>query len=118
MAAQPFDPDKMELRDAPEAIAEGVGSIYETGYFSATGSTLLYRAHIERSYQLTWFDRQGNATGKAGDPGEISNPRVSPDGTGDLRTDSRSWPSRAFITSGNPRGHSAWLASSVVRQTD
>jgi Tol biopolymer transport system component len=34
-----------------------------------------------RTYQLTWFDTQGRPTSTVGEPGSISNIRLSPDGT-------------------------------------
>jgi Tol biopolymer transport system component len=83
LMAQPFDPARQELSGSPSAIAEQVGSAYETGYFSASPRALVYRATLApRESQFTWFDRQGKASEKVGDPGQIGNTyRLSPDGT-------------------------------------
>ena len=82
LMAQPFDPATLELSGEPAPVARGVGSIYQTGYFSATAETLAYRTSASiRDSQLTWFDRQGKPLGTAGEPGSISNVRISPDGT-------------------------------------
>ena len=82
LMAQPFDPAALELSGEPAPVARGVGSIYQTGYFSVSPETLTYRTSASiRDYQLTWFDRQGKPVGTAGEPGSIANVRVSPDGT-------------------------------------
>jgi Tol biopolymer transport system component len=83
LMAQPFDPAKQELSGSPTPIAEQVGSTYETGYFSASPRALVYRATLApRESQFTWFDSQGKAGEKVGDPGEIGNIfRLSPDAT-------------------------------------
>jgi len=82
LVAQPFDPARLELSGNPSPLARGVGSVYQTGFLSATSSVLLYRTSTSiRDYQLTWFDRQGKATGTVGEPGSILQIRISPDGT-------------------------------------
>ncbi len=81
LVAQRFDPDRLELSGEPSAVVEGVGSVYESGYFSPSPSALIYRASNSiRDYQLTWFDRQGKPVGTVGEPGPVSAPWVSPDG--------------------------------------
>jgi Tol biopolymer transport system component len=80
--AQAFDPTKLELSGDVSPVAERVGSVYETAYFSASPASVVYRtSNSIRSYQLTWFDTQGRPTGTVGEPGSISNLRLSPDGT-------------------------------------
>jgi Tol biopolymer transport system component len=82
LMAQPFDSAKLELSGEPVPVAEEVGSSYETGYFSATVNALVYRTSPQnREVQLIWFDRQGMVVGKVGEPGNIGNGRLSPDGT-------------------------------------
>jgi Tol biopolymer transport system component len=82
LMAQPFDPAKLELSGNPSPVVRGVGSVYQTGFFSAAGNALLYRTSASiRDYQLTWFDRQGKAAGTVGEPGSIAQVRISPDGT-------------------------------------
>jgi len=48
---------------------------------SADGRLLVYRPATSRPSQLLWFDRSGNMLGRAGDPGEYYQPRISPDGS-------------------------------------
>ena len=83
LVAQPFDPARLELSGSPSPIAEQVGSVYESGYFSASPRALVYRtAPAASESQFTWFDSQGKAGEKVGDPGTIGAIfRLSPDGT-------------------------------------
>jgi Tol biopolymer transport system component len=82
LMAQTFDPDKLELSGEATPVAERVGSVYETAYFSASPSAVIYRtSNPGRAYQLTWFDSQGKPGAKIGEPGSISNARLSPEGT-------------------------------------
>ena len=82
LMAQAFDPAKLELTGEATSIAEGVGSVYETGTFSSAASALVYRpTRALRDFQLTWFDRQGKVLGKVGEPAAISHLRLSPDGS-------------------------------------
>ena len=82
LMAQPFDASAMKLSGDAVPVASDVANINPYPVFSAssTGSTLVYRARdpaTER--QLTWFDRQGNAGGKVGDPGAREQIALSPD---------------------------------------
>jgi eukaryotic-like serine/threonine-protein kinase len=82
LMVQAFDPSRLELSGEPQPIAEGLGTVYETGYFSASGNALVYRtSRATRDYQLTWFDPQGKPMGTAREPGTIASPRFSPDGS-------------------------------------
>jgi eukaryotic-like serine/threonine-protein kinase len=82
LMAQDFDAAKLELHGEPAAVADRVGSAYETGHFSSTPSVLVYRGQAPLSdFQLTWFDAQGKMIGKVGDPEGILTPRLSPDGS-------------------------------------
>jgi eukaryotic-like serine/threonine-protein kinase len=82
LMSQSFDPDKLELSGEPTAIAGQIGAGYETGFFSASASTVVYRTLSSNPYsQLTWYDRQGKVTGTVADPGYIEDPVISPDGT-------------------------------------
>jgi Tol biopolymer transport system component len=84
LMAQPFDPARMELSGEPVAIAEGVDSNVESAEamfsVSQTG-TLVYLAGRASRMVLTWFDRLGHRGATLGEPGEYSQPAVSPDGT-------------------------------------
>jgi serine/threonine protein kinase len=81
LMAQSFDASKFELIGEPAPIAEQVGSAFETGHFAVGPDVLVYRGQTHSSgFQLTWYDAQGKAVGKAGDPGGVMNPHLSPDG--------------------------------------
>jgi Tol biopolymer transport system component len=82
LMAQPFNPAKLELSGDPSPVVRGVGSVFQTGFFSAAGNALVYKTSGSlRDFQLTWFDRQGKAGGPVGEPGSITQVRISPDGT-------------------------------------
>jgi serine/threonine protein kinase len=82
LMAQEFDANKLELRGEPEVVAEGVGSVFQTGLFTAAGSSVVYRTALtENNVQATWYDRQGHLLQKVGEPGPIEFLRLSPDGT-------------------------------------
>ncbi len=82
LMAQSFDPARLQLSGEPVPVVRGVGSIYQTAYFSVSSDTLAYRTSASiREYQMTWFDRQGKTVGTAGEPGSIANVSISPDGT-------------------------------------
>ncbi len=84
LLAQPFDPGRLELSGDPVPVGEGID--YEAGFFRAvfaasSGSMLAYQAGgADSSAQLTWFDREGKALGKVGEPGEYADIALSPDG--------------------------------------
>jgi Tol biopolymer transport system component/predicted Ser/Thr protein kinase len=84
LMAQPFDPDKLELRGEPVPIAEGVDSFSSASYglFSVSeAGALVYRVGAGLKLKLTWLDQTGNPAGTLGEPGEYAHPAVSPDGT-------------------------------------
>jgi Tol biopolymer transport system component/predicted Ser/Thr protein kinase len=85
LMAQPFDSARLELSGSPSPIAEQVGSTFETGYFSVSPRALAYRTtSAPRESQFTWYDSQGKAAEKVGDPGHVVSVgglRLSPDGT-------------------------------------
>jgi serine/threonine protein kinase len=74
LIALPVDPAGLQPRGDPIEIAQGVDS------FSASAAgTIVFRA--SRSGRLTWFDRQGTATGTAWSPGPYNEVALSPDAT-------------------------------------
>jgi len=83
LVAQAFDPRKLELSGDPVPVAGGVGSFPNANFamfsLSATG-VLVYRGEGLVHQQLTWFDPQGTSMGTLGEPGQYSNPALSPDG--------------------------------------
>jgi Tol biopolymer transport system component len=81
LMAQPFDAAKLALKGSPSVVAERVGTVYQTGFFSATRDVLVYRtAATAPGYQFTWVDEQRKPRGTVGEAGLIGNPRISPDG--------------------------------------
>ena len=84
LLAQPFDDKRMTLAGEPVPVAEQVaaddGPAF--GYVSAseTGS-LVYLTAPGRNLQLTWFNRQGEVTGKAAESEGFDIVRLSPDGS-------------------------------------
>ena len=100
LMAQPFDPAGMELSGEPVQVVRGVGSVFQTGFFSATSSTLMFRPSASvRDYQLTFFDRQGKIIETPGEPANITTPKISPDQTAVAY---RRW-------SSNLTGYDIWL---------
>jgi serine/threonine protein kinase len=82
LMAQTFDPVRMELVGDPAPVAEGVGTVFETGHFAPSANTLVYRTSTQGRYlQLSWFDSRGKVLGTVGDPGPIGELSLSPDGT-------------------------------------
>ena len=70
------------LSGEPVAIADRVDSFDTSnhGLFSVSDTgTLVYRAGRHANL-LTWFDHQGNPVGTLGEPGDYTNPAISPDG--------------------------------------
>jgi Tol biopolymer transport system component len=75
LVAQRLDLSEAALAGEPVTIAEGVDVVSA----SANGQ-IAYRSAANNQRQLTWVDRAGAVLGTVGDPGILSNPRVSPDG--------------------------------------
>jgi len=79
--AQPFDTNRMELSGQPVMAAEQVGHA-SSGYgaMSVAGSSILaYSGPMMRPGRLTWFDRDGRASGTIAADGNYSDFRLSPD---------------------------------------
>jgi Tol biopolymer transport system component len=85
LMAQPFDTARLTLAGEAVPVAEGVGSHRDVGNFSvSTNGVLAYRGGGDQMVQLTWFDRQGNIQGNAGNPAPYYSPdalALSPDET-------------------------------------
>ena len=75
LMAQAFDPDKVELSGEPAPVAERVGSVFQTAYFSASPSALMYRtSNPSRPYQFTWFDANGKPGAQVGESATGTSP--------------------------------------------
>jgi len=82
LMAQTFDLGKLALTGEAVFVAEGVGSFFTRGYFSAstTGVLAFRRGGIGGNRQYTWYDRQGKNLGAALEPGLYADLSLSPDG--------------------------------------
>jgi serine/threonine protein kinase len=82
LVAQPFDPDKLELRGEAVSIAEQVASdIRALGLFSASQNGLVtyLEGALSTERQLTWRDRSGKKLGNLLGPDLYLDPVFSPD---------------------------------------
>ena len=77
--AQPFDERRLALDGEPIRIADHIGAYLDTAFFSASPSTLVYRAP-EPDFRLTWFDRRGAELGRVGTPARFTGLALSPNG--------------------------------------
>ena len=80
LMAQPFDARRLVLAGEPVPVAERVGSFRDGGFFAASANDVLVYRTADTDSQLTWFDRQGNVSGRASDPGGFRGVALSPDG--------------------------------------
>jgi serine/threonine protein kinase/Tol biopolymer transport system component len=86
LMAQSFDASKLKLTGEPAPVAEHVGALGSSGFFSVSPSNVLaYRTGATPAngtlLQAYWFDRQGKLTSTAGEPGALWGLRLSPDAT-------------------------------------
>jgi serine/threonine protein kinase len=84
LMAQPFDARRLQLERDAVPVAEDVEiSWFSTGVFAVSDSgALAYRASSAiGTFQLTWFDRQGETLGTIGPPSTDESVALSPDGT-------------------------------------
>jgi eukaryotic-like serine/threonine-protein kinase len=78
--AQDFDPDAMKLAGSPELVAERV--VGQSLSVSGKG-TIVYRTtspNAQPRRQFVWFDRSGKELSKVGEPLNVQDPAMSPDG--------------------------------------
>jgi Tol biopolymer transport system component len=84
LMAQPFDLRKLAVSAEAVPIAEHVVSIgaQRRGAFSVSQNGILaYQSGASGGgHQLTWVDRSGKRLGSLGEPGDLSNVMLSPDG--------------------------------------
>ena len=82
LTAQPFDIASRTLTGEPVRVAENLwpGS-QGVPYFSVSQTGVLaFPVRDVPPAQLVWLDRAGQRVATVGEPGDYSNPRVSPDG--------------------------------------
>ena len=84
LMAQPFDAQHLEFSGEPVAVASHVDTFRNHGFFSAsTNGVLVYSTGgAAKTFQPTWFDRQGKVLGTVGEPGDFASLSLSPDGKG------------------------------------
>ena len=81
LIAQPFDERRLALAGEPVPVAERVGSFRDGAFFSVSANDVLVYRPADTDSQLTWFDRQGDITGRASEPGGFRDVALSLDGT-------------------------------------
>ncbi|MGH9367650.1 MAG: protein kinase domain-containing protein, partial [Thermoanaerobaculia bacterium] len=83
LLAQDFDLSRFEVKGEPTPIAQKLGLYGWAAYWpfsvSENGVLVAAPAFLTPS-RLLWLDRAGKQVGSVGEPGLISNPRLSPDG--------------------------------------
>jgi predicted Ser/Thr protein kinase len=83
LLGQSFDADRMELREHPFSVAEGVGhssAAQAAVSVSSSGATLAYSGSIVLRGRLMWFDRSGKQLDGLSPEGDYSDFQLSPDG--------------------------------------
>jgi len=84
LVARRFDPDRGAASE-PVTVIDGVdyapASINAFFRVSSDGTAVVIRPAGSFNDQLTWFNRDGSQAGTLGSPGEIDQPRLSPDGS-------------------------------------
>src|SRR5262249_34362811 len=98
LVAQEFNSGGLQLVGEPYLVADPIGANPAAGMnvAASSGGVLLYSATNTTS-QLSWFDRAGKPAGVAGEPGEYSMHRLSPDGR------------RVAVARAWAAGHDLWL---------
>ncbi len=84
LVAQPFDAKRLRFTGETFPVAERVGlyAFVGYGYFSVSESgVLVYQNESAQNTELRWFDRSGTKRGTVGQPGDYTNPALSPDGS-------------------------------------
>jgi len=84
LVARRFDPDQGVVSE-PDTVIDGVdyapASIEAFFRVSADGSAVVIGPAGSLNDQLAWFNRDGGQAGTLGSPGDIDQPRLSPDGS-------------------------------------
>ena len=71
---------RLALAGDPVPVAERVGSFRDGAFFSASANDVLVYRTADTDFQVTWFDRQGNVSGRVSEPGAFRDVALSPDG--------------------------------------
>lgn len=83
--AQPFDPDRLEVSGQPVMLADRLAGVPNAPTLAMAFSTsatgvLVWRPRTNTHSQVSWYDRGGRKLGNLGEPGDVTNPTISPDG--------------------------------------
>jgi Tol biopolymer transport system component len=83
LMAQPFDVSSGSLRGEPATVAENVwpGYLGMPWLSASEAGVLAFPVRSSPPSQLAWLDRTGKVLSRIAEPGDYSNPRLSPDGT-------------------------------------
>lgn len=81
--SQEMDLRSLTLTGKPMALPIRVGTVYQTAYFAATNSVMVYRQTDSSALkQMVWQDLETGKQGESvGEPGPIAQPAISPDQT-------------------------------------
>jgi Tol biopolymer transport system component len=69
------------LAGDPVPVVERVGSFRDSGFFSTSDNDVLVYRTAASDSQVTWFDRQGNVSGRVSESGGYRGVALSPDGS-------------------------------------
>jgi serine/threonine protein kinase len=84
LLAQEFDMNALALTGSPVTVMEQVATVplAAFGHFSVSeNGMLVFRSISGNSRRLTWYNRQGDITGRPAELGPYGTMKVSPDGT-------------------------------------
>jgi Tol biopolymer transport system component/DNA-binding winged helix-turn-helix (wHTH) protein len=85
LVRQPFDLKKLVLVDEPAVAAHRLligltRGMSRAAFTASQNGVLAYRSRTETGHtELVWFERQGRRLSGVGEPGDYSNPALSPD---------------------------------------
>ena len=89
LMAQPFDPDRLQLRGNPQTLpgSAGLNRLTNQGLFSVSGTgTLALFGGAVRETRLEWVDRSGRRIGTPGPTGLFNSLSLAPDDRGSPMT--------------------------------
>ncbi len=81
----PFDAARGAVTGESTVISDRIAfqpSVFWGAFTAGGNDTVVYDTSVGSALSaLTWYDRSGKELGRVGDPGVLSNPSISPDGT-------------------------------------
>jgi Tol biopolymer transport system component len=77
----PFDEGRLAIAGDPVTVVEEVGAWLASGFFSASGTVLVYRSSAaNQNARLQWWAREGTFANTPEQPGGVNSMALSPDG--------------------------------------